>query len=169
MENVSLPDRFLHLPHLVADILPRPAVQRWDISSLRLKCDPVIKKPRIINLLRPFSIRRYQNRHILPRFFLTLVKIPVGNICLLYTSHLVFCVQLKPDASGRGRPVYGTAPFGCHGNRRQSHGGLLDLYGLCPGGPGPFVCPPLDPVCFPVSGYCLLYTSYPAGLSSTAT
>ena len=36
LENISLPDRFLHLPHLVADILPR--------------------------------------------FFLTMIKIPVGNI-----------------------------------------------------------------------------------------
>ena len=25
--------------------------------------------------------------------------------------------------------------------------------GSCPGGPGPFVCPPLVPVCFPVSGH----------------
>ena len=52
---------------------------------------------------------------------------------LVKSRRLVFCVQLKPDASGGGRPVYGTAPFGCHGNRRQSHGGLLDLHRLCPG------------------------------------
>ena len=80
LENVSLPDRFLHLPHLVADILARPAVQGRDISSLRLKCDPVIKKSCIVDLLRPFSVCRYQDRHILPRFFLTMIKIPVRNI-----------------------------------------------------------------------------------------
>ena len=80
LENVSLPDRFLHRSNLVTDILSRPAVQRWDISPLRLKCDPVIKKPCIVDLLRPFSVCRYQDRHILPRFFLTMIKIPVRNI-----------------------------------------------------------------------------------------
>ena len=65
---------------------------------------------------------------------------------------MVLCVQLKPDASGRRRPVYSAASLGFHGKRKQSCGWILDLYRLWSGCPDPSVHSPLVPVRFPVSG-----------------
>ena len=46
----------------------------------------------------------------------------------------------------RGSPVYSSTPAWLSGGRRQSHGRVLALCGLRPGGAGPTVRPTLVPV-----------------------
>ena len=63
---------------------------------------------------------------------------------------LVLCVQSGPHVPRGGGTVHGSASSGLPGGRRQSHGRVLDLCGLCPGGTDPAVRPPLVSVRLPL-------------------